>query len=163
VLGRDAVHGGAPSSALRAIHTPSYTLISNTSGTVTLTIHPQELFDPAALQSDLAHYGIPSMVTSGSFCSSDPTPAGFSQVVSLHPGGEFTVQGPATGQVAVTFDPSAIPAGAELSIGDFQLPSGQQQADLGLISTSSSTCTSDPAAAWSADEAGALYGGQAGS
>lgn len=53
----------------------------------------------------------------------------------------------------ITIDPSAMPAGAELSTGYFQLSSGQaageQQADVVLIDTSSYTCTStspDPTA-----------------
>jgi hypothetical protein len=46
--------------------------------------------------------------------------------------------------VKVRIDPAAMPAGAALSVGDFQLSSGQQQASLVLIDTSSYTCTSVP-------------------
>jgi len=67
------------------IQTPSYTLVSDTSGAVMLTINPKELFDAEALQSDLARYGIPAKVTTGSFRSSDPAPAGFAQVVTPNP------------------------------------------------------------------------------
>ena len=144
VLGRAPVHGSIPASAPAAIHTASYTLASYTNGTVSLTINPKELFDPTALQSDLARYGIPAKVTAGSFCSSDPEPAGFSQVVSVQPGGEFTAQAGTGQQPTITFDPSAIPAGAELSFGDFQLSTGQQLATVALIDTSSYTCTSTP-------------------
>ena len=144
VLGRAPVHGSIPASAPVAIHTGSYTLASYTNGTVSLTINPKELFDPTALQSDLARYGIPAKVTAGSFCSSDPEPAGFSQVVSVQPGGEFTAQAGTGQQPTITFDPSAIPAGAELSFGDFQLSTGQQLATVALIDTSSYTCTSTP-------------------
>jgi len=70
-----------PARTPGTIRTTSFTLVSNSDGTATLTINPKELLDPAALQSDLAQYGIPAKVTSGSFCSSDPHPAGFSQVV----------------------------------------------------------------------------------
>lgn len=80
-LGLTGVLG--PSRPPAAIRTASFTLIRNANGTATLTINPLELFDPAALQSDLAQYGIPATVTSGGFCSSDPHPAGFSQVVSV--------------------------------------------------------------------------------
>lgn len=144
VLGRAPVHGSIPASAPAAIHTGSYTLASYTNGTVSLTINPKELLDPTALQSDLARYGIPAKVTAGSFCSSDPEPAGFSQVVSVQPGGEFTAQAGTGQQPTITFDPSAIPAGAELSFGDFQLSTGQQLATVALIDTSSYTCTSTP-------------------
>jgi hypothetical protein len=156
------VHSTVP-SAPGTIRTASYTLISNTTGTVTLTINQKELFDAAALQSDLARYGIPAKVTTGSFCSSNPEPAGFSQVVSGRPDREWTAQVGTGEQPTITFDPSAIPAGAELSFGNFQLASGQQQADMALIDTSASSCSSNPADAWSAGDSGILYGGPAGS
>jgi hypothetical protein len=46
--------------------------------------------------------------------------------------------------LSITIDPAAIPVGTALSIGDFQLGSNKQQADLALIDTSSSTCSSTP-------------------
>ena len=122
------------------IRTASFTLVSNANGTATLTINPKELLDPAALQSDLTQYGIPAKVTSGSFCSSDPHPAGFSQVVSVDWPSNASPQSGV--QPTITIDPSAMPAGAELSVGYFRLPSGEQQADVALIDTSSYTCTS---------------------
>jgi hypothetical protein len=137
-------HGTIATSAPGAIRTPSYTLVSYTTGKVALTINPKELFDAAALQSDLARDGIPAKVTAGSFCSSDPAPAGFSQVVSVQPAGEFTAQAGTGQQPTITFDPSAIPAGTELSFGDFQLTNGQQVAAVALIDTSSYTCTGTP-------------------
>ena len=88
-VGLTGVLGPAPAPG--TIRTAAFTLAGNANGTATLTINPQELLDPAALQSDLAQYGIAAKVTSGSFCSSDPAPAGFSQVVSAHPGGPSTV------------------------------------------------------------------------
>jgi hypothetical protein len=113
-----------------------------------LTLSPGELLDPAARQSDLAQHGIPAKVTTGSFCSSDPAPAGFSQVVSGTPAGPSTATPQSVPQPTITIDPAAIPAGTELSIGDFQLSSGeysgQQQADFVLIDTSSYTCSSTP-------------------
>ena len=88
VLGLTGVLGPARTSG--TIRTASFTLVSNPNGTATLTISPKELLDPAALQSDLVQYGIPAKVTTGSFCSSDPAPTGFSQVVSSHPAGPDT-------------------------------------------------------------------------
>ena len=67
-LGLTGVLG--PAGAPGTIRTASFTLLSNSNGTATLTINPKELLDPAALQSDLTQYGIPAKVTSGSFCSS---------------------------------------------------------------------------------------------
>ncbi len=153
-----------------AIRTAAFTLVSHSNGTTTLTINPKELLDPAALQSDLAQYGIPAKVTSGSFCSSDPAPAGFSQVVSFSPAGPATVTPPPVGQPTMTIDPAAMPAGTELSFGYFQLSSGEysgeQQADVVLISNSSYTCSSSPPdpnglpdGYGPADGVGLLYGG----
>jgi hypothetical protein len=145
-LGLTGVLG--PARAPGTIRTEAFTLVSNSDGTATLTINPKELLDPAALQSDLAQYGIPAKVTSGSFCTSDPAPAGFSQVVSSNPAGEGSFSPQSGVQPTITIDPSAMPAGAELSVGYFQLSSGQyagsQQADVVLIDTSSYTCTNTP-------------------
>jgi hypothetical protein len=92
-------HGTITTSAPGAIRTPSYTLVSYTTGKVALTINPKELFDAAALQSDLARDGIPAKVTAGSFCSSDPAPAGFSQVCqSNRPGGSLRGPEPVSGR-----------------------------------------------------------------
>jgi len=167
-LGLAGVLGPAPAPG--TIRTASFTLVSNANGTATLTINPKELLDPAALQSDLARYGIPAKVTSGSFCSSAPHPDGFSQVVSFNPAGPGTWTPQSGVQPTITIDPSAIPAGAELSFGYFQLSSGQyageQQADVVLVNTGSSTCTSappdpngPPAGYGESDSLGLLYGG----
>jgi hypothetical protein len=135
---------GSRAPTLGTIRTASFTLHKNANGTSTLTINPKELLDPAALQSDLAQYGIPAKVTVGSFCSSDPTPAGFSQVWSVQPAGGFTATPQHEVKPTITIDPSAMPSGTELSIGDFRLANGQQQANAVLINTSSYTCTSTP-------------------
>jgi hypothetical protein len=167
-LGLTGVLG--PAGAPGTIRTAAFTLVSNANGTATLTINPKELLDPAALQSDLAKYGIPAKVTSGSFCSSDPPPAGFSQVVSFQPAGPGTVTPQSGMQPTITIDPSAMPAGAELSFGYFQLSSGtysgEQQAELVLINTNSYTCTSTPPdpngppdGYGQSDSFGLLYGG----
>jgi hypothetical protein len=155
-----------PARTPGTIRTASFTLLSNSNGTATLTINPKELLDPAALQSDLAQYGIPAKVTSGSFCTSDPAPHGFSQVVSSHPAGPGTTTPQSGVQPTITIDPSAMPAGTELSFGHFQLSSGQQQADFVLIDSGSYTCTSAPPdpngppdGYGQSDSFGLLYGG----
>jgi hypothetical protein len=94
------------------------------------------LLEPSTLQDDLEHDGIRAMVTVGSFCSSDPAPAGFLQVMSFP--GSPADPGPVA---AVTIDPAAMPAGTELSFGIFQLATSQQ-ASFALIDTGSYTCTS---------------------
>jgi hypothetical protein len=145
-LGLTGVLG--PARAPGTIRTAAFTLASNADGTATLTLKPGELLDPAQLQSDLAQYGIPAKVTTGSFCSSDPAPAGFSQVVSEQPAGPGSAMVGSGGGPTITIDPSAMPAGTELSFGYFQLSSGEysgeQQADFVLIDTSSYTCSSTP-------------------
>jgi hypothetical protein len=137
-----------PARTPGTIRTAAFTLVSNSNGTATLTINPKELLDPAALQSDLAQFGIPAKVTTGSFCSSDPAPAGFSQVVSSSPAGPFTATPQNGVHPTITINPAAMPAGTELSIGNFRLSSGvysgQQQADFVLVDTGSYTCSSTP-------------------
>lgn len=152
VLGPTAAPGapGAPAVAhtLGAIRTAAYTIVLNSDGTATLTIDPNEAFDPTKLQSDLDRYGIPARVTVGSFCSSDPAPAGLSQVVSYHPGGEAE---PAT----ITIDPTAMPAGTELSFGEFELRMRVEMATYALIDKGSYTCSNDPPT--SSPDQGGLY------
>ncbi|HEY2520512.1 MAG TPA: hypothetical protein VGJ19_10400 [Streptosporangiaceae bacterium] len=156
--------GGALSSApkLGTIRTAAFTLSHNQNGTDTLTLRPGELFDPAQLQSALAQYGIRAKVTSGRYCTSDPEPAGFSQVVSL-PGPGTRPEGSGE-QPTITIDPSAMPDGTELSFGNFQITTGEfageLQADMDLIDTGSYTCTSTaPTLGPDTPGFGALYGG----
>jgi hypothetical protein len=123
--------GSAPAHATGTIRTAAFTLVSNANGTATLTINNDVLFEPGTLQSDLAQDGIAAKVTVGSFCSSDPAPAAASQVVSVQPGEEPTV----------TINPAAMPAGTELSFGNFQ-NANAGRTFLVLIDTNSYTCTS---------------------
>jgi hypothetical protein len=138
-LGLTGAFGPAAVSGTGAIRTTAFTLVKHANGTVTLTIHPGVLLEPGTLQRDLQRDGIPAKVTTGSFCSSDPAPAGFNQVVhAVVPGLEGT---PLTANPTLTINPAAMPAGTELSFGYFGLSSGQETA-AGLIDTSSYTCTS---------------------
>jgi hypothetical protein len=113
------------------IRTAAFTLVSNANGTATLTINPKVLLEPATLQRDFARDGIPAKVTVGRFCSSDPAPAGLLHVVSI----------PRTRYVrTITINPAAMPAGTELSFGNFQLTNGEQT-NFALIDKGSYTCT----------------------
>jgi hypothetical protein len=94
------------------------------------------LLEPATLQADLARDGIPAMVTVGSFCASKPTPAGYSQVVT-----NKMPQNSSQGAGAITINPAAMPAGTELSFGNFKIANGGQ-ASVTLIDKDSYTCTS---------------------
>lgn len=159
VLGRAPAGGALQTLAPGTIRTASYTLVRHGDGTDTLSIEPQELLDSAALQRDLTRSGIPAKVTTGSFCSSDPAPAGYSDVVS-EPPGPTTFNAGTGGHPTITFDAAAMPAGAELSFGTFRLPSGEQQANMALIDASSYTCTSTaPALGPGTSGFGLVYGG----
>jgi hypothetical protein len=144
-----ALTGSAPTHGTGTIRTVAFTLASNANGTVTLTINANVMLEPGTLQSDLAHDGVPAKVTVGSFCSSDPAPAGFSRVMSLQklPRAELP-RPPLLGtkpkhlpERTMTINPAAMPAGTELSFGNFQLANGEQTL-FGLINTASYTCTS---------------------
>jgi hypothetical protein len=126
--------GSASAHATGTIRTAAFTLVSNADGTATLTINNNVLFEPGTLQRDLAQDGIPAKVTVGIFCSSDPAPAAASRVVSvpkIQPGEEPTV----------TINPAEMPAGTELSFGNFQ-NANAGRTFLVLIDTDSYTCTS---------------------
>jgi hypothetical protein len=158
-LGPAAGHDTIRTLAPGTIRTAAFKIVKNANGQATLTLNPQELLDPAILQSDLAESGIAAKVTSGSFCSSDPAPAGFSQIVSFAPR-EAPVAPQSGAPPAVTFDAATMPAGTELSIGYFQLAGGEQQASFALIDTSSYSCTATPPGpAGPPDGSQLLYGG----
>jgi hypothetical protein len=135
VTGLASVIGSTPARGTGTIRTAAFTLVSHADGTATLTINLHVLLEPGTLQDDLERDGIRAMVTVGSFCSSDPAPADFSQVVSFP--GSSADPGPVQ---AVTINPAAMPAGTELSFGNFQLATSQQTS-LALIDTGSYTCT----------------------
>jgi hypothetical protein len=128
-LGLAGTFKSAPASADSTIRTTAFTLVKHADGTATLTLNWQVLLEPGTLQSDLRQDGIPAIVTTGSLCTSDPMPAGFSQVVTAtQPGQTFTI------------NPSAMPAGTELSFGNFQDGnSGRTIAE--LVNTASYTCS----------------------
>jgi hypothetical protein len=129
--------GSAPVHGTGTIRTAAFTLVSNANGTATLTINANVIFEPGTLQRDLAHDGIPAMVTVGSFCSSDPAPADIWRVVS-------PAQIPRNEPPKLIINPAAMPAGTELSFGNFQLADGERTF-LALLDTGSYTCTSSAA------------------
>jgi hypothetical protein len=146
-LGLSGAFGSAPARGTGTIRTAAFTLVEHANGTATLTINLRVLGDPGVLQRDLRQDGIPALVTSGSFCSSHPAPAGFSQAVSYSP--YLRHLRPGDHQLpahffTMTFHPAAMPAGTELSFGVFQRGPDEQQGASELISTSSYSCTSTP-------------------
>lgn len=126
--------GSAAARETGTIRTDAFTLTRNVNRTATLILNVRVLTEPSTLQNDLARYGIPAKVTIGSFCFSDPAPAGFSRAVTFSPGKQ---------NLTFTINPAAMPAGTELSFGKFQLPNGQEE-PFGLIDTHSYTCSTAP-------------------
>jgi hypothetical protein len=140
-VGLTGVTGSAAHTG--TIRTAAFTLVSNANGTATLTINPRVLLDPGTLQRDLKQDGIPAIVTVGRFCSSDPPPAGFLRVVSFQPKTHGSGSPAPEAHPTVTFDPAAMPAGTELSFGNFRLANGSRT-EFTLIDTGSHTCSSTP-------------------
>lgn len=159
--GLTGVFGPAPARGTATIRTAAFTIVRNADGTDTLTIHPQVLFDPTTLQNDLAQYGIPAMVNTGSFCSSDPAPGDISQVMTPLLQGEEGSPPPAQ-DPTITIDPAAMPPGTELSFGNFQVSMGLETT-IALIDISSYTCTSTAPTTLPPGGALLLYGKSAGS
>jgi len=140
VLGFTGAFSSAQPGGTGTIRTAAFTIVGHADGTATLTIDPKVLFEPSTLQSDLAEYGIQAIVNTGSFCSSDPTPAGFSQVVVFPPFNDDQSKQRSQDRT-ITINPAAMPAGTELSFGTFQLTKTVETA-IALITASSNTCTS---------------------
>jgi hypothetical protein len=150
-LGLSGALSSAPAASARGtgtIRTAAFTLVEHANGTDTLTLNPREVYNAAALQNAFHQAGIPALVTSGSFCSSHPSLAAFSQVMYDVPtphqlrtygGGTSTVYIP-----TATINPAAMPAGTELSFGIFQFGPYNYLAAAELINTSSYSCTSTP-------------------
>jgi hypothetical protein len=91
----------------------AFTLRSAPAGGSTLTLHKNSAtrLDPGALRRALAERGIAAKVTVGSWCDTAAEPGGLSEAVTVGRDG--------SGAPTLTIHPSAIPSGAELSIGYF--------------------------------------------
>jgi hypothetical protein len=127
------------------IRTAAFTLAKNANGTATLTLTQDQVFNPGALQQALQQDGIPALVKTGSYCSSNPSPPGgaWSATLSLQlPDGTPVTPDQAVPSDAVTvINPAAMPAGTELFFGY----SHSDRTLVGdLIYTSSYTCGSLP-------------------
>jgi hypothetical protein len=109
-----------------------------------------QVFDPAALQRALAQHGIPALVKTGTYCSSDPAvpaPVG-RRVLSIPRGIPDIVQtgnwpvnpsqlAPSVDPITMVLDPAAMPSGTELFIGNFDLG---HTVFAGVIYTDSRSC-----------------------
>lgn len=115
-------------------------------GATTLTLYSGQVINPDAVRRALAEHGIPALVTAGKFCYGDPAVArGAGQVVVMP-----TVVPPGTSWPAgiIVIHGSAIPSGAELSIGyrqDTQNRTQHREISFTLIQAGAPlTCTSIP-------------------
>lgn len=99
--------GGSPATRTVHVNLDAWSVNTTSAGLVDVTI--RELKDPALLRQDLADAGVPAMLTFGKVCtaSSGDLPQ-LPQV--LH-------KSHASGDVVLTVDPAAMPAGTELVIG----------------------------------------------
>jgi hypothetical protein len=140
-LGLSGAFSSTPARFAGTIRTTAFTLTANANGTDTLTIKPQILLEPRLLQNDLAKYGIPAKVTTGSVCSSNPAPAGFLRVVSFGPPSTSARHQGAVRNPTITINPAAMPKGTELSFGNFKL-SGGPGAAFTLMDKNHYTCSS---------------------
>jgi hypothetical protein len=154
VLGLAGVLGGAATSAggngdsTGTVHTAAFTLSEKANGTAELRLNREETFNPGALQRALARDGIPALVTSGRYCSSDPAlpsphhlgvlsllaPNG----IPLGPPGPGSEQSVPPGSVTV-INPAKLPAGTKLFF-DFTRTDHSESLTGGLLSTNSYTC-----------------------
>lgn len=139
VLGLSGVIGSgspAPARGNSQADLTAFTVVSNPNGTTTLTLNlPGGLLDPDAVRQALEQHGIPALVTVGKLCttavrpnapgfiSAEPPPGG-------SPSGSPTFRSVGTPgwpkKVSIVFNPSAMPAGSEVSIGYRQDSQGRQ-------------------------------------
>jgi hypothetical protein len=132
-LGLSLTSGAAPAQSDHVITTAAFTLVKHADGTATLTIDNNVIFQPGVLQADLQQDGIPAIVTEGSFCSTEPVPAGITQVISVQPSATPTV----------TINPAALPTGTELSFGNFDLANSGRTL-VGIVDKGGYTCSTTP-------------------
>jgi hypothetical protein len=144
-LGLAGVFGSSgPASAHRPgiIRTAAFTLAENANGTATLTLTQDQVFNPSTLQQALQQDGIPALVKTGSYCSSNPSPPGGAWAatlsVQLPDGTPVTPNQQIPSDAVTVINPAAMPSGTEMVFGYFRndhLLAG------GLIYTSSYTCS----------------------
>jgi hypothetical protein len=166
-LGLNGFHSPASRSATSkpslsahpgTIRTAAFTLVSYKNGTAKLTLTDSQVFDPPALRQALTKDGIPALVKSDVYCSSDPAPPDPNSiaVLSTRPSlarlappkhllkkyGPHAPQ-PSLGQLinhtVTVINPTRMPSGTELA---FDYASGAHLLSAGLVYTNSHTCRS---------------------
>ena len=137
------------------MQTAAFILTSNANGTDTLTLTTNQMLDPATLQQALTQHGIPALVKTGTYCTSNPAPPDpvSAGVLSIQlPRAPHRMvpapRSPAPGEVqemaahtATVINPAAMPSGTELFFG---YSSNIHAVFTDLIYTSSYTCSNSP-------------------
>jgi hypothetical protein len=147
-LGLAGVFGGhSPAPGGATIRTAAFTLAKNANGTATLTLAQDQVFNPGALQQALQQDGIPALVETGSYCSSNPAPPGSAWRATLSlqlpDGTTVSPDQPVPADAVTVINPAAMAAGTELFFGYFNNTRALMS---DLIYTSSHTCSSTPPA-----------------
>ena len=144
-LGLTGVFGSGsrtPAHDSGTIRTAAFTLTKNANGTATLTLTQDQVFNPGALQQALQQDGIPALVETNSYCSSNPAPPGAAWAATLSlqlPDGTPVSANPVPADAVTVIHPAAMPAGTELFFGYFN---SDRTLAGNLIYTSSYTCSS---------------------
>jgi hypothetical protein len=122
--GTSTTADAAPARSAGTIRTAAFTLTRNANGTVTLRLTSSQMFDPTVLQQALAQDGIPALVKTDTYCSSNPAPPDPMSIgvltheingIPLKP--PQPVKLPAKGVPAETgtvINPAAMPSGTKL-------------------------------------------------
>ncbi|MHB8450745.1 MAG: hypothetical protein ACYDAQ_09920 [Mycobacteriales bacterium] len=140
-----------PTQSTGTIRTVGFVLAANANGTLTLTM--RQVLDPAALQQALAQHGIPALVKTDAYCTSNPAAPDPRSIGVLSANLPFKpptlglVPAPAqplhpagfTAGTKTVINPAAMPAGTELFFG--YVP-GDSLVSAGLIYTKSYSCSS---------------------
>ncbi len=144
------IRTSGPARSTGTIRTAAFTLTSNANGTSTLTLTNSQLFNAAALQHALAQHGIPALVKTSTYCSSNPAapdPASIG-VLTVQFANGTPVPGPAPAVKAgasfvppatvTVINPAAMPSGTELF---FDYVNSDHGLFFDLIYTNSYTCS----------------------
>jgi hypothetical protein len=126
--GTGTVGGAGTIRSAGTIRTAAFTLTSNANGTDTLTLTHSQVFNPAALQQALAQHGIPALVKTGTYCSSDPAAPDPASIGVLSLRAPAKQQSPRAG-VFSNLTPSEmnrIAAGTRTVINSAAMPSGTE-------------------------------------
>ena len=157
-LSLTGVLGAAPARSTGTIRTAAFTLTSNANGTDTLTLSNSQMLDPAALQRALAQHGIPALVKTDIYCSSNPAapdPNSIGVLTVQHANGTplpkkspaVKTVGPAhvaPADIVTVINPAAMPSGTKPFFGYFN---SDHALFVDLIYTSSYTCSNGQPAA----------------